>query len=161
MINETEDEPELTVDVEKMKRVFSNVIKNAFDAMPNGGVLTIRSDKTENHVCFSFIDTGTGMSEETLQKLWTPLFTTKAKGMGFGLPICERIVEAHGGKISVESNVGKGTTLAITIPTNRTAEDKREVWANLPEPLSSTVMSARTRSREENSKNSRQTEVKD
>ena len=161
VVNETKPEPRLKVDKGKMQRAFINIIKNAFDAMPNGGVLTIRSDKTENHVCFSFIDTGTGMSEETLQKLWTPLFTTKAKGMGFGLPICERIVEAHGGKISVESNVGKGTTLAITIPTNRTAEDKREVWANLPEPLSSTVMSARTRSREENSKNSRQTEVKD
>jgi signal transduction histidine kinase len=57
------------------------------------------------------------MTEETLNKLWTPLFTTKAKGMGFGLPNCKRIVEAHGGKIAVKSTFGKGTTVTIVLPT--------------------------------------------
>jgi PAS domain S-box-containing protein len=142
IVNQTKSQPRLEVDKEKMQRVFINMIKNAFDAMPNGGVLKIRSEKTENHVSFIFVDTGTGMSKETLKKLWTPLFTTKAKGMGFGLPICKRIVEAHGGKISVESNVGRGTTMAVTIPTNCVAEDKGEVWANLPESLLSAVASA-------------------
>jgi PAS domain S-box-containing protein len=145
IVNETESEPRLKVDKGKMRRVFINIIKNAFDAMPKGGVLTIRSEEEESHVCFSFTDTGTGMSEETLQKLWTPLFTTKAKGMGFGLPICKRIVEAHGGKVSVESEVGKGTTIAVTIQTNSAAEDGSQVWANLPESLSPTVKSEHER----------------
>jgi signal transduction histidine kinase len=57
-----------------------------------------------------------GIPKETLERLFTPLFTTKAKGMGFGLAICKRIIEAHGGKISVESTVGKGTTFTFTIP---------------------------------------------
>ncbi|NLE05813.1 MAG: PAS domain S-box protein, partial [Crenarchaeota archaeon] len=94
---------QVNVDVAKMHRVFANVVKNAFDAMPNGGVLTINCEKAAGllEVCFS--DTGEGMSDETLSKLWTPLFTTKAKGMGFGLSICKRIVEAHDGSIDAKS----------------------------------------------------------
>ena len=64
----------------------------------------------------TFIDDGVGMSEQTLAKVFNPLFTTKAQGMGFGLAICKRIVEAHCGKISVESTVGRGTTFTITLP---------------------------------------------
>jgi len=56
------------------------------------------------------------MAQDVMDKLWTPLFTTKAKGMGFGLPISKRIVEEHGGKISAESAVGKGTIFTITVP---------------------------------------------
>ena len=143
LVNETESEPRLKVDKEKMRRVSINIIKNAFDAMPKGGTLTIRSEQTEGHVSFIFMDTGTGMSKETLRKLWTPLFTTKAKGMGFGLPICKRIVEAHRGEISVESKVGKGTTISITIPTDWTTQDEREVSINPLELSSSTVMQTR------------------
>jgi signal transduction histidine kinase len=70
------------------------------------------------------------MSEETLSKLklWSPLFTTKAKGMGFGLPVCKRIVETHGGKISVESTLGKGTTVTLTIPVNPPVDEGEEKW---------------------------------
>lgn len=92
--------------------------ENAFDAMPNGGKLTIGSRREKSNFVFTFEDTGTGMTQETLDKLWTPLFTTKAKGMGFGLPISKRIVEAHRGKISVESTVGRGTKFTVTIPLN-------------------------------------------
>jgi|GEM_PF-1392841 len=133
--NQTDFEPRVVVDKEKMQRVFINLIKNAFDAMPNGGVLTIKSEKTENQASISFIDTGPGMSKETLQKLWTPLFTTKAKGMGFGLPICKRIVEAHGGKICVESLIGKGTTFTIAIPVEREREKNIDVLIELPEAI--------------------------
>ena len=63
-----------------------------------------------------FTDTGVGMDEATLSKLWTPLFTTKAKGMGFGLAICRRIVEAHEGCISAESVLGQGTTIRVELP---------------------------------------------
>jgi signal transduction histidine kinase len=112
----TEDEPKIKVDVDKMKRAFVNIMKNSFDAMPQGGKLTIKSRKTRDNVEISFTDTGAGIPKETLERLFTPLFTTKSRGMGFGLAICKRIIEVHGGKISVESSVGKGTTFTLTIP---------------------------------------------
>jgi signal transduction histidine kinase len=68
-----------------------------------------------NNVAFSFADAGVGMSEDTLQKLWTPLFTTKPGGMGLGLPICKRFVEAHGRTITVNSILTKGSTLVVTM----------------------------------------------
>lgn len=108
--------PAIKIDVDKMKRVFINLIKNAIDAMPKGGKLTITSEKVNGAVKFSFADTGTGISEENLKNLFGPLFTTKAKGMGLGLAICKRIVKAHGGRIVVESVVDKGTTFTITVP---------------------------------------------
>lgn len=65
---------------------------------------------------FIFADNGVGMKKEVLEKISTPLFTTKPRGMGFGLSISKRIVEAHGGQISVESTLGKGTTFVVSIP---------------------------------------------
>ncbi len=116
VIDATEDKPVIQVDTGKMNRVFINLIKNAFDAMPNGGTLTIKSESDIDKVIFSFIDTGVGMDQETLKKIWTPLFTTKAKGMGFGLAISKRIIEAHGGKLTAESTIDKGSTIAFSIP---------------------------------------------
>jgi len=86
--------------------------------MPNGGEVHISSRVEGERVIFTFRDTGCGMSEETIEQLWTPLFTTKAKGMGFGMVICKRNVEAHGGKITLESALGKGTTITVELPTN-------------------------------------------
>jgi signal transduction histidine kinase len=116
--DETKGEPTLKLDVSKMERVFINIINNAIDAMPDGGSLLMRSNATGHAVDFVFADSGAGMPKEVLERVFTPLFTTKAKGMGFGLSICKRIVEAHGGKITAESVVGKGTTFTISIPTN-------------------------------------------
>jgi len=116
IVDVTKDFPNFKADIGKMNRVYFNIIKNAFDAMPNGGSLTINSEKAEDYVIVSFRDTGIGMAQDVMDKLWTPLFTTKAKGMGFGLPISKRIVEEHGGKISAESAVGKGTIFTVTIP---------------------------------------------
>ncbi|MEM2805464.1 MAG: PAS domain S-box protein [Candidatus Bathyarchaeia archaeon] len=106
----------MKVDVEKLKRAFINLIKNAVEAMPNGGTLTIKSRKVGDKVLFTFSDTGIGMSKEVLNKLCTPLFTTKAKGMGLGLAICKRFVEAHGGSINVRSALGEGTIFTVKIP---------------------------------------------
>ncbi len=142
VVNLTKNKPRMKADVDKMKRTFANMIKNAFDAMPIGGTLTIRSRRVNANVQIAFSDTGVGMSKQVLDKLWRPLFTTKAKGMGFGLPICKRIVEAHGGKISVESTVGKGTTFTITVPIEPKVEGGEEVWVNVPESLSSTMTKA-------------------
>jgi signal transduction histidine kinase len=116
LIDLTKSTPAIKIDVDKMTRVFINLIKNAIDAMPNGGKLTITSEKMNDKVKIAFADTGLGISEENLKKLFGPLFTTKAKGMGLGLAICKRIVEAHGGRISVESVINKGTTFTTTIP---------------------------------------------
>ena len=116
LIDLTKSTPTISIDADKMKRVFINMIKNAVDAMPEGGKLTVTSEKVNDAVKIAFADTGLGISEENLKKLFGPLFTTKAKGMGLGLAICKRIVEAHGGRISVESAVNKGTAFTITIP---------------------------------------------
>lgn len=116
VVDLTEDTPVVRVDIGKVTRVFVNLVKNAYDAMPDGGKLTIKSQVVEGNLEIRFTDTGVGMSKETLEKLWLPLFTTKAKGMGFGLPICKRLVESHGGTIGMESIVGQGTTVIVTIP---------------------------------------------
>jgi len=116
IVNKTEETPEVCADIEKLNRVFVNLIKNAIDAMPKEGVLTVSSVKTDKNVEIVFEDSGIGMSPETLSKIWVPLFTTKAKGMGFGLAICKRIVESHGGNISAKSAIGKGTVFTISLP---------------------------------------------
>ncbi len=116
VLNLTLSEPLFTVDCERIERALVGIIKNAFDAMPEGGKLVITSQNISEHVVIRFEDAGIGMSQETLSKLWTPLFTTKAKGMGFGLANCKRIVEAHGGDIRVESELGKGSVFTVMLP---------------------------------------------
>ena len=111
-----EDFSKLILDPILMQRVFSNLITNAVQAMPDGGKLTIRASKKEETALINVEDTGVGISNENLSKLFVPLFTTKAKGQGFGLPVCKRMVEAHDGNITVESKVGKGSTFTVEIP---------------------------------------------
>ena len=138
----TRTEPKIKVDVEKMKRVFINVIKNAVDAMPKGGKLTIKSNKVDDNLEVAFTDTGIGMPKSVAEKLWIPLFTTKAKGMGLGLAICKRVVEAHQGNISVESVVGEGTTFTVTVPIQPELEGGEKIWVNTPVSLLSTTTKA-------------------
>ena len=115
-ILEKTDDYVIWMDSNKILRVFVNIVKNAFDAMPHGGQLEITSVRTGGYVDFTFVDTGTGMSEDVMEKIFTPLFTTKAQGMGLGLAICRRFVEGHGGKIKVESTFGKGSKFTISLP---------------------------------------------
>jgi PAS domain S-box-containing protein len=127
--------PRIKVDFEKVKRVLVNLIRNAVDAMPKGGTLTIKCRRKGGKVEFAVSDTGVGMSEETRKKLWTPLFTTKARGMGFGLSICKRFVEAHGGAISVESALGKGSTFTVTLPIEPEIKEEggEKIWLKTQE----------------------------
>jgi signal transduction histidine kinase len=106
--------------------------------MPEGGTLKIKSREVKGKLEITFKDTGTGMSEETLSELkrGAPLFTTKAKGMGFGLPICKRIAEAHGGNLSLESKIGKGTTVTVAILVNPKPVNEAEEFAIFSEPMS-------------------------
>ncbi len=84
--------------------------------MPQGGTLTISSKKSDGNVEITLTDTGSGIPEKVMENLWKPLQTTKAKGLGLGLAICKRIVDAHGGSISVKSEVGRGTTFTMQLP---------------------------------------------
>jgi PAS domain S-box-containing protein len=137
----TEDQPTMWVDSNKMERVFINLINNAIDAMPKPGTLDITSQQVGENVEFTFADTGVGMSEQTKAKMFMPLFTTKAQGMGFGLAICKRIVEAHGGKITVESSLSKGTTFTITLPIEQNLKAK-DVECTIDSNLEATTQSA-------------------
>ena len=116
VVNNLTDELIADVDIDKMTRVFINFIKNASDAMPNGGQIRIDSMQVDNHLEISLADSGIGIPDEVLPKLFSPLLTTKAQGMGFGLAICKRIVEAHGGTIAVKTAKGIGTTFTVTLP---------------------------------------------
>jgi len=118
LINKTYTAPAFRADLTKMQRVFLNTINNSIDAMPQGGTLTIISKESKSAVTFVLEDTGIGVPKSLLDKIWTPLFTTKAKGMGFGLSISKRMVEAHGGAIFLESTEGKGTKITVKLPLN-------------------------------------------
>jgi two-component system, sporulation sensor kinase E len=110
------DLPLLQLDRNQMKQAFYNVIKNSFEAMKRRGILLIRTEMDESHVRVSFIDTGGGMSAETLSHVFEPYYTTKESGSGLGLLIVRRIVREHGGELAIESTEGKGLTLTIRLP---------------------------------------------
>lgn len=108
---------DVTLDPDKMTQVLINLITNARDAMPPEGGEIIISAKKKDDVCQIFItDNACGMSEETLSHLFEPLFTTKLKGIGLGLPIVKEIIDAHQGKIIVTSKKNVGTTFRIELP---------------------------------------------
>jgi PAS domain S-box-containing protein len=108
--------PQFTADFSMLKRALMNLIQNAVQAMANGGSLNINAKCKGKHACISVEDTGEGIPEEVKSKLFTPLFTTKSKGQGFGLAVVKRLVETQGGKISFKSEKGKGTTFTIQLP---------------------------------------------
>jgi PAS domain S-box-containing protein len=115
-------EEQLFLDSPKIQQVLVNVISNAADAMPEGGTLGIHSrpfdSGGDNHFQRIIIsDTGEGIAEENLKEIFEPFFTTKAKGTGLGLPLCKKIVLAHGGSMNVRSKLGEGTSVEITLPT--------------------------------------------
>ena len=112
----TEKEFMVMVDPLLMRRLFTNLIINALQAMPDGGRLTITASKTEEAVLISVEDTGVGIPEEVIPKLFQPLFTIKPRGAGLGLAVCKRMVEAHGGTITIKSKVGRGTIITVKIP---------------------------------------------
>jgi PAS domain S-box-containing protein len=114
--NLTQQTPSLLIDIGKTERVFVNLIGNAVDAMPAGGILTITTTESNQTLEISFADSGEGIPDQVMRDLWKPLKTTKSKGTGLGLPICKRIVDAHGGQIECETILGKGTTFTIKLP---------------------------------------------
>ncbi len=116
VLNHTTDNITMVADASKLASVFAGLIKNAVEAIPEKGSVEIMSSLKESNVEISFADSGIGIPENVLPKLFTPLVTTKAKGMGMSLAICRRVVEMHGGKVAVESVFGKGTTVSVLLP---------------------------------------------
>jgi PAS domain S-box-containing protein len=106
----------LMTDPSAMKRIITNLSANAIQAMPNGGKLTFDAAHKGDKVFISVQDTGLGISEETKEKLFKPLFTTKAKGQGFGLAVVKKLTEALNGRVTFESSVGKGTRFTLEFP---------------------------------------------
>jgi signal transduction histidine kinase len=106
----------VVVDPGQIRQVIGNLVTNALQAMPNGGRLTIRVYKNVSAVHIDVSDTGTGMTAETLAKIFQPLFTTKAKGIGLGLSVCDSLIQANGGRIRVASAPGQGSTFTVELP---------------------------------------------
>ncbi|MFH1753038.1 MAG: ATP-binding protein [Candidatus Omnitrophota bacterium] len=108
--------PAITVDPDQLMRVFSNIITNAIQAMGKSGSLTIASVEMNDFIEITFADTGPGISKEDMEKIFEPLFSTKAKGTGLGLSICQSIIMLHKGDIRAVSDHGKGAKFVIRLP---------------------------------------------
>ncbi len=108
--------PQVNVDTDQTRQVLVNMIMNAVQAMPEGGRLTISAREEDKFLEVEISDSGCGIPQEVMNKIFDPLFTTKAKGIGLGLAVCKTVIDRHQGHIEVESEVGKGTTFTIRLP---------------------------------------------
>ena len=111
-----ENVPQINGDPGQLKQAFYNLVRNAMQAMPAGGRLTIRCSADDSFVMLSVSDSGCGIKPENMQKIFKPFFTTKNAGTGLGLMIVERIVREHGGALAVDSRENEGTTFTISLP---------------------------------------------
>jgi two-component system, LuxR family, sensor kinase FixL len=121
------DLPIIEADRQRLRQLFLNLLTNATDAMPRGGTLTARLRRGQlndgsDAVILHFVDTGMGIPPEHMDHIWHTFFTTKPEGKstGLGLAICRRVVEEHGGTITIDSEPGKGTTVTIALPAGQT-----------------------------------------
>lgn len=110
------DLPTVLIDREAFHGVLLNLVRNARQAMPDGGQLVVRTYVNGDRVAMDLIDTGIGMDAATQAKVFDAFFSTKPGGAGLGLPTAKKIIEAHGGTISVQSELGRGTQFTITLP---------------------------------------------
>jgi PAS domain S-box-containing protein len=108
--------PGIPIDPAQIKQALVNLIKNALQAMTKGGVLTLKTDQAAEGIVITVSDTGGGIPQEQIKRIFEPFYTTKKKGTGLGLMIVQRIVREHGGRIELESRVNQGTTFRIWLP---------------------------------------------
>jgi signal transduction histidine kinase len=130
--------PPLMGDERQLRIVFGNLIRNARDAMAAGGTLSIGARcASPTSMVITFVDTGTGIKPEDLDRIMEPLYSTKARGLGLGLAITRSIIEKHGGRLRASSTVGVGTTFTVELPTRDAAGDAHlETETNLPKQVS-------------------------
>jgi two-component system sensor histidine kinase HydH len=123
-VQSSENVPQVRVDTDRMNQVFLNLLLNAFESMPEGGILQVSLDRDPGggHCRISIQDSGSGISPAHLNQIFDPYFTTKSSGTGLGLAIVHNIIEAHQGDIRVESEPGQGTTVTIRLPAARNGE---------------------------------------
>jgi len=114
----------IAADPDLLHRAISNLVLNAMDAMPNGGTLTLRSRREDGKVMIEVADTGSGLTPEECERIFTPYYTSKQHGTGLGLAIVQSVVSDHQGRISVHSEPGQGTTFIIELPSNSEALQK-------------------------------------
>jgi signal transduction histidine kinase len=107
------------LDETSMRAVLMNLVLNAVQAMPGGGLLSVQTDADGARVLVRITDTGTGMSNEQVEKVFEPFYTTKSKGLGLGMAYARKVVEQHEGTIRVESQQGLGTSVLIDLPARR------------------------------------------
>jgi signal transduction histidine kinase len=120
--------PTVLLDSESFRGAFFNLILNAKQAMPDGGQLMVRTASTNGSVAIDLIDTGIGMDERTAAQMFDAFFSTKPGGSGLGLPTTAKIIDAHHGTITVQSEVGRGTQITILLPVPaRLAHEKRTI----------------------------------
>lgn len=110
------DLPEVRLDRALFRQVLMNFALNAKQAMPDGGLLELQTSARNGEVMLELIDNGVGMDQETVQKIFQVFYSTKQGGSGLGLPTVRKIIEAHGGRITVDSEPGRGTRFTITLP---------------------------------------------
>ncbi len=108
--------PRLSMDPRYMKQAILNLVQNALAAMPGGGTLTLSTERADDGIRISLEDTGVGIPEENLPKIFEPYFTTKETGTGLGLTLTFKIIKEHGGEIGVVSKEGRGTAFTISLP---------------------------------------------
>jgi len=124
----------------ELREVFTNLILNAVDAMPHGGTLRISSKRQRNRIVVTIADSGTGMSEDVRTRIFEPFFTTKGvRGSGLGLVVSKTMVERHGGRISVESEIGRGTTFVLSFAPVEPAKESSSS-TDVPAPRPSRVL---------------------
>lgn len=117
LVRNTQFQGTVKMDQDKMVRVFYNIASNARDAMPQGGSLTVTTERNDGFVKIDFKDSGTGMPEEVRKRIFEPFMTYgKKHGTGLGMSIVKKVIEDHQGKIEIESEMGKGTTIRILLP---------------------------------------------
>jgi PAS domain S-box-containing protein len=116
VVRQLEEVPAVEANPAELRRVFVNLVRNALEAMPQGGTLTLRCNRTDDRVATSVADNGTGIPLDEQKMIFSPYYTTKSKGTGLGLAEARRAVQAHGGQIRFESSPGAGTTFHVLLP---------------------------------------------
>jgi PAS domain S-box-containing protein len=119
------DLPAVRANEKQLQEVFMNIIRNAADAMPDGGQIAIRTSRYRKFLKIEIKDTGEGMSKKVLGRIFEPFFTTKQKGTGLGLAVCHSIIQEHSGDLVYDSKVGKGTTATILLPISGTSRKRK------------------------------------